>query len=393
MFRLPVYAVFWVRLCCAAILAVGLVACGSNDIKDDEELEPAELISFDAEMNLDRVWKKSIGSGQGKTFNRLQPVFADEDIIVASVDGEVVSLSQSDGAKNWSVDLDKVISGGVGIDRKQIFVGTPEGEVIALDRSDGQQLWSHHLSSEVLAAPVSNDELLVAHTFDGKLYGLDAKTGEQRWVHDSTLPVLTMRGSSSAEFFEELVLVGLASGKLVALDVNTGQLRWDRRVAIAQGRSEIERIIDVDSVPLVSAGIVYAVSYQGQIAAFEAASGRLIWREDESSFNNMAEGFGNIYVSGAQSSITAYGKRDGLIRWEQSELARRQISAPAVIGSFIAVGDFDGYLHVMSQVDGHMVARDSVDSKGIAAQPLVNGDRIFVYGNSGKLSAYELAKN
>lgn len=382
------YRLGW--LMAAFILPLVIAGCGSTSAKDEEDVEPAELQEFVPETGLTRLWQRNTGKGLGSNYNRLDPVMVDGNLLVASVYGSLMMVAQEDGEVVWRQSLGGTISGGIGIGRESFYLGTHAGEVISLALLDGKEQWRQKLSSEILSPPVTNGDLMVVHTLDGRLYGLDEASGEQRWVYDGNLPVLTMRGTSKPAFFEGLVIVGQANGKLVALDQANGRIRWERRVAMAQGRSEIERIVDVDATPYISGSLVYAISFQGRIVAFEAASGRPLWQEKESSFNDLAEGFGNIYVSGSQSAVTAYGKSDGSIRWEQSALARRQLNSPKTIKSYVIVGDFEGYVHLLSQVDGHLVARRQVDTQGLRSPLLVKGDKFFVYGNSGKLTAYQL---
>lgn len=370
-----------------------LSGCGSASDKDDEELKPSPLLPLNAEIGMQRIWGRLLSSQRDLIISGLDLAYADGDLYAVSTEGMLYSLSDERGQLNWSVNIGKKVGGGVGYYDGQVYAGTFDGNVVAFDSDDGQQLWATALGGEVLAVPVSNGEIVVVHTLDGKVFALDATNGKQRWVFASNMPVLTMRGCGRPIFAGNLIIVGLANGKLVALDYETGQVRWERHVAVAQGRSEIERIVDIDATPLLSNGLVYAVSYQGRIVAFEASSGRPFWREDESSFLDMAEGFGNIYVTGAEGSITAYNKQNGSIRWEQSDLVRRQVSAPVILGSYIAVSDFEGYIHLLSQVDGRIVARRQVDEEGIATKMLVHGNTLYAYTNGGKLVAYATSEN
>ncbi len=367
-----------------------LAACGSTSTKDDEEMEPAELAEITPEVGFKKRWVQRIGLGFDEIDSRIDLAFSEDNILAASANGVVAMLSQSTGELRWQTDLEVTISGGIGVNRQLVYVGSNDGDLIALNLTDGEEVWRKKTSGEILSAPVSDGALLLVHSFDGKLYGLDAQSGEQRWVFQDNLPLLTMRGSSKPVIYEELILMGQANGKLIALDKETGQLRWERRVAIAQGKSEIERIVDVDATPLVSGGGVYAVSYQGRIVAFEVGSGRPEWQASESSHTDMATGFGNVYVVSADSSMTAYAKSDGSVVWRQSVLHRRQITAPSIIKSYLVTADYEGYLHLLSQVDGHLVARRLVDSRGVGTAVLTNDDMMFVLGDSGKLVAYQL---
>ena len=365
-----------------------LAACSSNDA--EEELGPAPLVEFEPSKVFDKVWSTSVGDGQGGIYNRLHPAIAQNVVYMASADGDVVALTADEGDEIWEVGLELPISGGVAVNEGMVLLGTSTGQVIALDRQSGETLWQTEVEGEVLAAPKSDGELVFVQTFDGQLLGLDAKSGERVWSFRTTLPVLTLRGTSEPLLARNMVIAGFANGKVMAFDTDTGAVRWDVRVATAKGNSEIERLVDIDGRLLLVDNIVYAVSYQGAIAAIDINSGRKLWTRDASSYVGMDTGFGNIYVSGQLGNVTAFVKNGQGVRWEQTVLERRKLTAPAVLGSYVLVGDFEGYLHALSQVDGNMSARTRVDSDGIQAPMLVSNDILYVYGNSGTLVAYQL---
>ena len=268
--------------------------------------------------------------------------------------------------------------------------------------------WQHHvlrvaindlrsLFSEALpAAPVILDagcgqgksfQYLYKTFTPQRLIGLDASTGDQRWTYDSTPGVLTLRGTGAPVVTNHLAVAGLSTGKVVALDTRNGVPVWEQRVAIPQGRSELERIVDIDGGLLLSGGTLYVASYQGRMAALELESGRVLWQRDASSYAGVAQGFGSVYVSLASGTVEGVDERSTTALWSNDSLARRQLSAPEVFSSYVAVGDMEGYLHLLSQVDGRFVGRTRIDSDGLRARPLVVGDMIYVFGNSGKLEA------
>ena len=373
---------------CLLLATVFLAACSSNDV--EEELGPAPLVDFEASKVFEKIWRVSVGNGQGGIYNRLHPALSENVIYVASASGNVAALTADEGDEIWEVELDLPISGGVAVNEGMVLLGTSTGQVLALDQQTGQTLWQAEVEGEVLAAPKSDGELVFVQTFDGQLLGLDAKTGERVWSFRTTLPVLTLRGTSEPVLVRNMVIAGFANGKLMAFDTDTGAVRWEARVASAKGHSEIERLVDIDGGLLLIDNIVYAVSYQGAIAAVDISSGRKLWLRDASSYVGMDSGFGNIYVSGQLGNVTAFVKNGQGVRWEQTVLERRKLTAPAVLGSYVLVGDFEGYLHALSQVDGTMGARTRVDADGIQTSMLVNNDIIYVYGNSGTLVAYQL---
>ncbi|MWV11552.1 outer membrane protein assembly factor BamB [Pseudomonas sp. R-28-1W-6] len=370
----------------AAVLALAVLAvgCSSNSKK---ELPPAELPEFQEEVELQSQWSRSIGDGQGELYNLLTPAVDGERLFAADAEGIVMALDRLNGDVFWKVDLELPVSGGVGAGYGLVLVGTLKGEVIALDASSGEERWRARVSSEVLSAPATNGDVVVVQTQDDRLIGLDASTGEQRWIYENSPAVLTLRGTSSPVVTNRLAIAGLSTGKVIALDIQRGIPVWEQRVAVPQGRSELERVVDIDGSLLLSGGTLYVVTYQGKVAGIDIESGRQLWQREASSYVGLAQGFGNVYVSQAGGSVESIDERSTSALWNNDALARRQLSAPEVFSSYVAVGDLEGYLHLLSQVDGHFVGREKIDGDGLRARPLVVGDWIYAYGNSGKLVA------
>jgi len=375
----------------AALLAAAVFAagCSSNSSK---EPEPAELVKFDAEIQLDNVWSRSIGDGQGDTYNLLVPAVYGEQIYAADVDGLVVSMDRTTGKVNWKQDLDVSISGAVGAGYGLVLVGTLSGDVIALDVSTGEERWRSKVSSEVLSAPAINGDIVLVQTQDDRLIALEMDTGAQRWSYESAPAVLTLRGTGAPLLTNQLAIAGLSTGKVIALDTRRGLPVWEQRVAIPQGRSELERVVDIDGGLLLSGGTLYVGTYQGRAAALDVESGRVLWQRDASTYSGVALGYGSVYLSLADGTVESVDERSTTALWRNESLARRQLSAPAVFSSYVVVGDKEGYIHLLSQVDGRFVARERIDSNGVRARPVVDGDWLYVYGNGGKLVAMTIRR-
>lgn len=370
----------------AALLALAVLAagCSSNSKK---ELPPAELTDFKEEVVLQKQWSRSVGDGQGETYNMLIPAIEGENIFAADTTGIVMSVNRTSGDVVWKKELDKPVSGAVGVGYGMVMVGTLKGEVIVLDESTGEEKWHARVTSEVLAAPATNGDVVVVQTQDDRVIGFDAATGTQRWIYESTPAVLTLRGTGAPIVTNRLALAGLSTGKVVALDTTNGVPVWEQRVAIPQGRSELDRVVDIDGGLLLSGGTLYVATYQGRVAGLELESGRVLWQRDASSYAGVAQGFGSVYVSLANGTVEGIDERSSTALWSNESLARRQLGAPEVFSSYVAVGDMEGYLHLLSQVDGRFVGRERIDSDGLRARPLVSGNTIYVFGNSGKLEA------
>ncbi|UVE16787.1 outer membrane protein assembly factor BamB [Pseudomonas sp. LS44] len=370
----------------AALLAIAVLAtgCSSNSKKD---LPPAELPDFTEEVELKTEWSRSIGDGQGDTYNMLVPAIDGDSIFAADVNGEVVAMNRTSGDVLWKQDLDLPVSGAVGAGSGLVLLGTLRGEVVALDSASGEEKWRARVTSEVLAPPATNGDVVIVQTQDDRVIALDAATGTQRWVFDNTPAVLTLRGTSAPLVTSRLAIAGLSSGKVIALDTQRGLPVWEQRVAVPQGRSELDRIVDIDGGLLLSGNTLYVTSYQGRVAGLDLDSGRILWQREASSYVGLAEGVGSVYVSQASGTIESIDERSTSSLWSNDALARRQLSAPEVFSSYVAFGDFEGYLHLVSQTDGRFVGRERIDSDGLRARPLVVGDWLYVYGNGGKLVA------
>ena len=373
----------------AAVLTMAVLAagCSSNSKK---ELPPAELPKFAAEVSLKKVWSQSIGEGQGEAYNMLQPAIEGDRLFAADVEGQVFALDRTTGKVLWKNKLITEVSGAVGAGYGLVLLGTLKGDVIALDSESGEEKWRAKVNSEILSAPAVNGDIVVVQAQDDTVYAFEAYSGNARWVFNNSPAVSTLRGSGSPLLTNRYAVVGLSSGKVLALDAERGLPLWEQRVAVPQGRSELERIVDIDGGLLLSGETLYAVSYQGRVAALDLNSGRPLWEREASSAMGLAQGYGSIYVSQDSGTVEAIDERSTSALWSNDALQRRMLSSPVVFSSYVAVGDLEGYLHLLSQVDGRFVGRTKVDGKGLRARPLVDGDWIYAYGNSGKLVAMKL---
>ena len=380
------------------IMVASLGACStvkgwfSDD--DDDATAPAELIKFEQTVKIKKLWSTGVGDGQGKGLYKLQPVMTANAIYAASAEGEVKALDRSRGKKLWSTDLEIGLSGGVGYHDGSLLLGSSDGSVIRLDANSGAVMWSTKLTGEVLAPPQGDGRVVVAQSYDGKLQGLDFDTGEKLWTYDSNVPVLTIRGTGTPILRNNVIYAGFANGRVLAFNARNGTTLWEARVAISQGRSEIERIVDIDGTMALEGNELYAASYQGRVVAIDATNGRKMWQRNVSSFSGVSQGFGNVYVTDEDGTITAYLRNGQGLRWQQDALAFRELSRPTPVSSYVAVADLEGYIHLMSQVDGEFAGRVKADGKGARADMLADGNVLYVFGDSGKLIAYEItAKN
>ncbi len=354
---------------------------------DGNEIKPNELVEFTTELQVRTIWSTDVGSGSGDQHLKLVPRIDGGRVFAADSEGSVVALDGATGRKLWSVDTELPLSGGPGSGSGIVVVGTRDGEVVALDDSNGEVKWKASVSSEVLSVPAVSAGVVVVHSNDGKLYGFDAYDGTQSWLYSRQVPVLTLRGTSSPVISGNTVFTGFAGGKLVAIELSTGLVQWELSVTAPSGRSELERMVDIDGDPLVSNGVVYVATYQGEIAAVSEYSGTMLWRRKISSYSGLGADWRNVYVSDEKGEVWGISPDNGAAMWKQSKLLNRRLSAPAIIEGYVVVGDYDGYLHWLMHEDGKMVARTRVGGSAISAAPVVSEGVLYVFGDGGALAA------
>ncbi len=385
-----------VRISVISLLLL-LVGCGSLDplklLEDESNVEPpAELVELKSSIGVRKLWSTSVGSGSSEDRVKLVPYIQGNRVYVADREGVVKALDSSSGRIVWSVEKEGLeISGGPGAGEGLVLIGTSNGEVVALSEQDGSEKWRARVSSEVLSVPKAGRGVVVVHTIDGKLYAMDASDGKLKWVYDRSIPVLTLHGNSSPVISGSAVICGFASGKLISFDLESGQQIWESTIAVPTGRSELERMVDIDGDPVVQSGMIYVATYQGQLAAVVEDTGDVVWRRKLSSYAGLGADFENLYVSDAEDMVWAIDPKNSSSMWKQSKLRGRKLSAPAVLGGYVVVGDFEGYLHWMSPEDGHMVARTRVGDEPITTPPVIDGKVAYVLGDGGELAAIAIS--
>lgn len=373
-------------------LLLPLAGCSWIDsLRQEDSDKPLDLERIDAQVRLDRLWRVKVGNGQGDKYNLLRPVLSGSQLFVASNDGDVMAVDAESGRVIWRQRTDEVITGAVGAANNLVLVGTENSQVLAFAQDDGRELWRTEVSSEVLAPPATNGRIVVVQTVDGKLAGLDAATGEERWIYENDVPALSLRGTSAPLIIENFVIAAMANGTVVSIAADNGTLRWEQRVAIPTGRSEIERLVDIDGPVLLNeGGQILVTSYQGYLAAIDAVTGQTRWRTEASSWVGNASGFGNAYVADDGGYVRAYRIGQEAPVWTNETLLRRQLSTPVGFSNYLAVGDYEGYVHLLSQIDGNVLGRTDVDGDGVRAPMIGQGNTLYVYGNSGSLVALRI---
>ncbi len=367
-----------------------LSACASNSEKPPE---PTELARITAPVAVAKsVWSRGAGAGFSSEADGFRIAVQAESVFTADEKGHVYAISLGDGKGLWDKDLDLSIVSGPSVVEGLVIVGTSEGEVVALDAKDGSQRWKARASGEVLAPAAGDDGVVVVRSFDGFVYGLNVEGGQRLWAVDRTVPTLTLRGISAPLIVGANVLVGTDGGHVLSIGLHDGVPVWETTVSVPTGRSELERLVDIDAALLSDGSSVYASSYAGDTAALELGSGDIQWSQKSASLEGMAMLGNTLFVTDPECRIIALNRDNGDVLWTRDELRYRECSQPAIHRGLVAVGDLEGYVHWLSPKDGQILARYRPVRDAIAP-PVVADGKLLILSVEGKLVALDLIKN
>ena len=360
----------------------------SDKIFGRESAEAPEPLAEIKQTVMTKVlWQAKIGAAEDSEFT---PVIEAGYAYAASAAGELLKLDAGNGSQAWRVNIGQKITGGVGVGGSLVMVGTQGGLVYAYDIS-GKLQWKAKLSSEVLSAPKYFDGLVIVRTGDSRIFGINANDGSRKWVYERTTPALTLRSSAGVVVDGGVVYAGFAGGKLAAIRADNGKMLWEASVAQPKGVTEIERIADITSLPVVDGSLIYAVAYQGKIAAVDRASGRVVWNRDISSLSGLSTEDARIFVSHAMGSVYALDYSTGKTFWRQAALKNRNLTAPLPMGSLVAVGDLEGYVHFLSREDGAISSRIKTNNSAVMPQMAqINSNTLLAQTRDGGIFAIQV---
>jgi outer membrane protein assembly factor BamB len=369
-------------------LAALLLAAGCSKDKDVEP--PAELTKFTGTLPVKKLWGDNVGGGKKQMILRLGlgPALDDGTVYAASYKGEVLAVTVTTGKQVWVKKLKQPLSAGPAVGFGLVVVGSRKGTVIALDAATGQERWRTRVNSELLSAPAISAKVVVLRSVDGRLHGLDAGNGKELWQVEQQVPRLSLRGTATPLIAKELAISGFDNGKVMAVNLNSGDTVWDTALASPHGRTELDRLIDIDSAVRVVGDNVFAAGFQGRTAMLAIDSGQIWWAHDMSSYRGLAVDADNLYVTQSDGIVVAMRQRDGSEIWRNDRLKLRALSTPVVISSAIVVADFKGYLHWLDKATGALVARERIAKFRVGSQPVAMDDTVVVLDDGGKMVAY-----
>lgn len=367
----------------------GWFSGGKNDGKPNE---PMELTDFTPSVTVAKIWSARAGKGEGRAGVRQGPAVVDGRVFAAAIEGGVRAFDLQSGAPVWHYESELRLSGGPGAGDGLVVIGGLDGEVIALDAATGTEKWQAKVPAEVIAAPVIGLGSVFVRSNDGHVTAFDAATGERRWFWVYEVPILSVRGNDAVVLGPGYVFSGNDDGSVSALSATDGRTIWNLPVAQQEGRSELERLADVDGTPVLEGSTLYATSFKQQTIAIDAPSGRAMWASQFGGAGRLGVAGDRLVLADSAGSVHAIDKNSGSSLWQQPALARRLLTSAVVQGDYAVVGDYDGYLHWLKLDSGELAARARLSGDALRGSPVVADGILVAQDVDGELAAFRLGQ-
>ena len=385
------------KLLLPGLLSVTLLSGCSLFSGEEDVVKMSPLPTVENQFTPSTAWDVSVGSGIGDFYSNLHPAYADSVVYAADRKGTVKAVNADDGKEVWSVNLSEkdgwfsrkpaLLSGGLTVSGGHVYVGSEKAQVYALDAGDGSIVWQTTAAGEVLSRPTASDGLVLVHTSNGQLQALDENSGVVKWTVNLDMPALSLRGESAPAVAYGAAIVGGDNGRVSAVLMQQGQLIWQQRISQATGTTEIDRLSDVDTTPVIVNGVVYALAYNGNLTALDLRSGQILWKRELGSVNDFIVDGNRIYIVDQNDRILALTTDGGVTLWTQSDLLHRLLTAPALYNGSLVVGDSEGYMHWVNPEDGRFEAQQKVDSSGFLTEPVIADGKLLIQAKDGTVYA------
>lgn len=385
------------KLLLPGLLSVTLLSGCSLFSGEEDVVKMSPLPTVENQFTPSTAWDVSVGSGIGDFYSNLHPAYADSVVYAADRKGTVKAVNADDGKEVWSVNLAEkdgwfsrkpaLLSGGLTVSGGHVYVGSEKAQVYALDAGDGSIVWQTTAAGEVLSRPTASDGLVLVHTSNGQLQALDENSGVVKWTVNLDMPALSLRGESAPAVAYGAAIVGGDNGRVSAVLMQQGQLIWQQRISQATGTTEIDRLSDVDTTPVIVNGVVYALAYNGNLTALDLRSGQILWKCELGSVNDFIVDGNRIYIVDQNDRILALTTDGGVTLWTQSDLLHRLLTAPALYNGSLVVGDSEGYMHWVNPEDGRFEAQQKVDSSGFLTEPVIADGKLLIQAKDGTVYA------
>ncbi|MFK3711009.1 MULTISPECIES: outer membrane protein assembly factor BamB [Leclercia] len=385
------------KLLLPGLLSVTLLSGCSLFSGEEDVVTMSPLPTVENQFAPSTAWSTSVGDGIGDFYSNLHPASADGVVYAADRKGIVKAVNADDGKEVWSINLAEksgwlsrtpaLLSGGVTVAGGHVYIGSEKAQVYALNASDGSIAWQTRVAGETLSRPVVSDGMVLVHTANGQLQALNESDGAVKWTVNLDMPALSLRGESAPATAFGAAIVGGDNGRVSAVLMQQGQLIWQQRISQATGPTEIDRLSDVDTTPVIVNGVVYALAYNGNLTAMDLRSGQVMWKRELGSVNDFVVDGNRIYLVDQNDRLLALSTDGGVTLWTQSDLLHRLLTAPALYNGSLVVGDSEGYMHWIDPSNGRFVAQEKVDGSGFLTEPVVADGKLLIQAKDGTLYA------
>ncbi|MEQ9861634.1 outer membrane protein assembly factor BamB [Pectobacterium cacticida] len=381
------------------VVSVALLSGCSLFNSEEDVVTMSPLPQVENQFTPTKVWNSAVGSGIGEFYSNLHPAWQGDRVFAADRRGTVKAMDLNDGKEIWRVDLSEktnffsrnnpaLLSGGVTVAGNHVYIGSEKAQVYALNTEDGSSVWQTRVAGEALSRPVVSDGVVLIHTSNGILQALNEADGTIKWSVNLDMPTLSLRGESAPTTAFGAAIVGGDNGRVNAVLINQGQLIWQQRISQPSGATEIDRLNDVDTTPVVVGEVVYALGYNGNMTALDLRSGQMLWKREIGSVHDFIIDGDRIYLVDQDDRVIALSTNGGVSLWRQSDLLHRGLTAPVLYNGYLVVGDTEGYLHWLNTADGRFVAQQKVDSSGFLSKPVVASDKLLIQSRNGDVYAF-----
>lgn len=357
----------------------------------DNSEPPMALNNITPQKKFEQMWSVSTGGGDYAQYLKLKPLILEQEIVTVDGRGLLQARALATGKLLWETQLKKAVTAGVGGDSSKVVVGFSDGSLAAFNAKDGKSAWVKTLDKNILNIPTADSTNVYLQTTDGTLYALNKDSGNLNWENKNSVPDLTIYSTSSPTVWRDMVIAGFANGKVSAFSRQSGTPLWDYQIAVPEGTSSIQRMVDVNSSPKVIDGVLYAASYHGYMVALDLTTGVELWKTQLSTINNFSFSDHHLYVSDTEGTVWALNRMDGRILWQQKDLKMRDLSGTIYNNKTVMVGDFEGYIHGLAEDHGGFIARTKLSANGIRVAPEEKNGIIYVLDTRGVLSAYKIS--
>jgi outer membrane protein assembly factor BamB len=372
--------------CALTVLTLALAGCAGKTNKVPE-VKPNPLPKLTQAKTLVPVFSTSVASTDAADPLRLRLDADNGAVFAIDPKGEVSAFKGKQRLWQKKVSKDN-LSSGVEAAEGLVVVGNQKGQLFALDQQTGEQKWTAQLTGALLAPSLIHAGRVISVSNDGTVYAHEIATGAQVWTYNLPNVQFSLRGMAAPVALDARnVLIASSNAYIYALDALSGVPKLQRRVAVSDGRSDIQRLVDIDGEPVVAGQFVVTTSYQGQVTVLDLASQQVVWSEDASSIQRPEVVGNGVFVAQTDGKIKAFEITSGQPLWENDQLLNRKLSNPVMLGTDLVVGDLDGVLHLIDPRTGQITGRSKTSGEVRSLRVIDN--QLYVSTRKGALSIWQ----